>query len=156
MFVGQRKESFSVNLGEVFDLINTNPLGPVDGEANIIDDKNVTSMILEVPIACLTANGDSVIGGWTTASLPQAKVLNPSPEFDVASGATNASVEGGALTQVSRLGNPLVNEVVIGIRDKDRFNASAPLDDPQFRSSGECESESRWQQRPSVSRYLAA
>ena len=41
-------------------------------------------------------------------------------------------MQGGALTQVSRLGNPLVNEVVIGLRDKDRFNASRPIDDPQF------------------------
>jgi uncharacterized protein DUF4331 len=130
LFVGQRKEPFAVNLGEVFDLVNTNAVGPPNGERNIIDDKNVTSLILEVPIACLTADGDPVIGGWTTASLPQVKVLNPLPRFD--SGKTNASIEGGALVQVSRLGNPLVNEVVIGLRDKDRFNASRPAQDPQF------------------------
>ena len=75
-----------------------------------------------------------MIGGWTTASLPQVKLLNPAPRFDAARGRTNASVEGGALTQVSRLGNPLVNEVVIGLRDKDRFNASRPVHDPQFLS----------------------
>lgn len=132
MFVGQRKDPFSVNLGEVFDLINTDPIGPPDGELNIIDDKNVTSLVLEVPVDCLTADDDPVIGGWTTASLPQASVLNPAPQFDAASGSTNATVEGGALTQVSRLGSPLVNEVVIGLRDKDRFNASEPVDDPQF------------------------
>lgn len=130
LFVGQRKEPFAVNLGEVFDLVNTNAVGPPDGERNIIDDKNVTSLILEVPIACVTSGGDPVIGGWTTASLPQVKLLNPLPRFD--SGKTNASVEGGALVQVSRLGNPLVNEVVIGLRDKDRFNASRPAQDPQF------------------------
>jgi hypothetical protein len=132
MFVGQRKEPFAVNLGEVFDLVNTNAVGPPDGEPNIIDDKNITSLILEVPVACLTANNEPVIGGWTTASLPQIKVLNPSPRFDATRGRTNAAIEGGALVQVSRLGNPLVNEVVIGIRDKDRFNASAPVQDPQF------------------------
>jgi hypothetical protein len=130
LFAGQRKEPFSVNLGEVFDLVNTNAVGPPDGEPNIIANKNVTSLILEVPIACLTADGDPVIGGWTTASLPQVKVLNPLPRFD--DGKTNASIEGGALVQVSRLGNPLVNEVVIGLRDKDRFNASRPAQDPQF------------------------
>jgi hypothetical protein len=130
LFAGQRKEPFSVNLGEVFDLVNTNAVGPPDGELNIIADKNVTSLILEVPISCLTADGDPVIGGWTTASLPQVKVLNPLPRFD--DGKTNASIEGGALVQVSRLGNPLVNEVVIGLRDKDRFNASRPAQDPQF------------------------
>ncbi len=132
MFVGQRKDPFAVNLGEVFDLVNTDPVGAPDGELNIIDDKNVTSLILEVPVDCLTANQDPVIGGWTTASLPQARVLNPEPVFDVGEGANNATVEGGALTQVSRLGNPLVNEVVIGLRDKDRFNASEPAGDLQF------------------------
>jgi hypothetical protein len=130
LFVGQRKDPFSVNLGEVFDLVNTNAVGPPNGELNIIADKNVTSLILEVPIACLTSGNDPVIGAWTTASLPQVKVLNPAPRFD--NGRTNASLEGGALTQVSRLGSPLVNEVVIGIRDKDRFNASRPVQDPQF------------------------
>ena len=132
LFVGQRKESFVVNLGEVFDLVNTNAVGPPNGERNIIDDANITSLILEVPISCLTYGNDPVIGGWTTASLPQVKVLNPAPRFDAERGRTNASVEGGALTQVSRLGQPLVNEVVIGLRDKDRFNASRPVHDPQF------------------------
>jgi len=132
LFVGQRKESFFVNLGEVFDLVNTNAVGPPNGERNIIDDANITSLILEVPISCLTSANDTVIGGWTTASLPQVKVLNPAPKFDEDKGRTNASVEGGALTQVSRLGQPLVNELVIGLRDKDRFNASRPVHDPQF------------------------
>jgi hypothetical protein len=132
MFVGQRHEPFSVNLGEVFDLVNTNAVGPPDAELNIIADKNITSLILEVPVACLTASNEPVIGGWTTASLPQIKVLNPRPQFDGNRGRTNASIEGGALVQVSRLGNPLVNEVVIGIRDKDRFNSSEPAQDPQF------------------------
>jgi hypothetical protein len=134
LFVGQRKDPFSVNLGEIFDLVNTNAVGPPNGELNIIDDANVTSLILEVPISCLTYGSDPVIGGWTTASLPQVKVLNPAPKFDKDRGRTNASVEGGALTQISRLGMPLVNEVVMGLRDKDRFNASRPVHDPQFLS----------------------
>src|SRR4029077_19195104 len=112
-----------VNLGEVFDLVNTNAVGPPNGEKNIIDDKNVTSLILEVPIACLTANNEPVVGAWTTASMPQVQILNPAPRFDSTRKRTNTTVQGGALTQVSRLGNPLVNEVVIGLRDKDRFNA---------------------------------
>ncbi len=132
LFVGQRDEPFAVNLGEVFDLVNTNAVGAPNGELDIIDDENITSLILEVPISCLKEGQDPVIGGWTTASLPQVKVLNPAPKFDKDRGSTNAAVEGGALTQVSRLGNPLVNEVVIGLRDKDRFNASLPVQDPQF------------------------
>jgi hypothetical protein len=131
LFVGQRKEGFVVNLGDTFDLINTDPVGPVDGEKNTLDDKNVTSLALEVPITCLTAGDATVIGGWTTASLRQARVLNPAPN---AGGANPkpASISGGAFTQVSRLGSPLVNEVVIGLPDKDKFNHSEPKDDGQF------------------------
>ena len=77
VFVGQRNEPFFVNLGEVFDLVNLNPVGPPNGEHNIIGDENITSLVLEVPISCLTAGTDPVIGGWTTASLPQGRVLNP-------------------------------------------------------------------------------
>jgi hypothetical protein len=132
VFVGQRNEPFFVNLGEVFDLVNHNPVGPPNGEINIIGNENITSLVLEVPISCLTAGSDPVIGGWMTASLPQGRVLNRAPQFNANSGRSNATVEGGALVQVSRLGNPLVNELVIGLRDKDRFNASRPVDDPQF------------------------
>lgn len=127
VFVGQRKDSFAVNLGEIFDLVNTDPLGPVDGEANIIDDKNVTTFALEVPIACLSNGGAvSTIAAWTTASLPQVRVLDPDPSFK------QPAVSGGAWTQVSRLAMPLVNEAVIGLPDKNRFNASEPKGDPQF------------------------
>jgi hypothetical protein len=112
VFVGQRKDGFVVNLGEVFDLVNTNPAGPRDGEPNTLTYKNVTSIALEVPINCLTHGKDPVIGAWTTASLPGAG--------------------DGEREQVSRLGMPLVNELVIGLPDKDKFNASQPLHDAQF------------------------
>lgn len=128
VFVGQRREGFAVNLGEIFDLVNTNPLGGTADEADDLADKNITSIALEVPASCLTAGGETVIGAWTTASVRQARVMNPSPSFT----AKGASVHGGAWTQVSRLGMPLVNEVVIGLRDKDRFNASEPRNDGQF------------------------
>jgi len=125
LFVGQRREGFVVNLGETFDLINTDPLGPPDGEQNTLSDKNITTLALEVPATCVT-NGDDIIGAWTTASLRQARILNPAP-------ATRpAAIHGGAFTQVSRLGAPLVNEVVIGLPDKDRFNHSEPANDAQF------------------------
>ena len=126
MFVGQRKDPFVVNLGETFDLINDNPLGPVNGEADTLANKNVTSLILEVPIACLTSGSDPVIAAWTTASVRQGRVINPRASF------MKPSVEGGAFTQVSRLGMPLVNELVVGIKDKDKFNASMPMNDGQF------------------------
>jgi len=132
LFVGQRKDPFVVNLGEVFDLINTNPLGPVNGETDDLADKNVTTLALHVPIACLLngivgATGtEPVIGAWTTASLRQGRLLNPKASHD------RPSKEGGHWTQVSRLGSPLVNELVIGVKDKDRFNASKPQGDVQF------------------------
>ena len=50
VFVGQRREGFVVNLAEAFDLINTNPLGPVDAEENVLADKNITTMAVEVPL----------------------------------------------------------------------------------------------------------
>ena len=81
VFVGQRKDSFVVNLGETFDLVNlSNPLGPENAEADDLADKNVTSFILEVPIACLVASASQpIIGGWTTASLGVGPVNTSGP-----------------------------------------------------------------------------
>jgi len=119
VFVGQRKEGFVVALGQVFDLVNLNPLGPVNGNKNVLSDKNITTIALEVPIACLTTGGSPIIGAWTTASLPKYPNLSPSSQPL-------------SFHQVSRLGMPLVNEVIIGLPDKDKFNASQPIDDAQF------------------------
>ncbi len=144
VFVGQRAEAFAVNLGEVFDLVNLVPLqgaaspswsqytvaapfagGIVQDRANddLIGESNVTSIAIEVPIACLTEGTDPVIGAWTTASLPQGEVEDPSPTYEA------TSVYGGAWVQQSRLSNPLVNELVIGLPDKDLFNAAEPTQD---------------------------
>ncbi|HET9448989.1 MAG TPA: DUF4331 domain-containing protein [Steroidobacteraceae bacterium] len=142
VFVGQRDESFVVNLGQVFDLVN---FVPVDSEVppdqgglpggigikndkknDIISDANITTFALELPAACLTGTGNGVIGGWTSASMRQGRVLNPTATF------AKPDVNGGAWTQVSRLSAPLVNELVIGLPDKDRFSASEPKDDGQF------------------------
>lgn len=112
VFVGQRQEGFAVNVGEVFDLINTNPVGARDAEPNLLADKNVTSIALEVPIACLTEGSNTIIGAWSTASVERE--------------------DGKHLRQVSRLSAPLVNEVVIGLPQKDHFNMSHPQDDAQF------------------------
>jgi hypothetical protein len=133
VFVGQRKESFAVNVGVLFDLLNvpdfTAILDPANRGAfpNPLEDKNITTIALELPIACLTASADKpIIGGWQTASLRQARVLNPRATYNV------PAREGGAWTQVSRLGMPLVNEVIIGLKDKNLFNSSEPREDAQF------------------------
>lgn len=134
VFVGQRQDPFAVNLGQTFDLVNIaapatefNP-NAESAASNSLAKKNVTTIALEVPKACLTRAGQPIIGAWTTASLRQGLLRNPSPGSDIQS----ATKEGGAWTQVSRLGMPLVNEVVIGLKDKDKFNASKPASDGQF------------------------
>jgi hypothetical protein len=133
MFVGQRKDPFVVNLGETFDLVNIKApatefsAGAERAAKDDLAGKNVTSIELEVAASCLTAGADPVIGAWTTASMRQGRLLNPAPGNGAA-----PSKEGGAWTQVSRLGMPLVNEVVIGLKDKDRFNHSKPGADGQF------------------------
>lgn len=140
VFVGQRYEAFKLALGEVFDLVNFVPIegdsapGAGDGGGfpggvtqdparNQLARNNVTSIALEVHQDCL---GSDVIGAWTAAYLPQARILNPAATFD------RPQVVGGALTQVSRLSAPLVNELVIGYDQKDRFNSAHPNGDGQF------------------------
>jgi hypothetical protein len=139
VFVGQREEGFAVNLGQIFDLANlsggpvmcaggagscADVLGAQNQGFNTVNTSNVTSIAIEVPIACLQATGGApLIGAWTTSSVRQARVINPTGTFE------QPSREGGPWVQVSRLGNPLVNEVVIGLRDKDKFNNSEPKDD---------------------------
>ncbi len=129
LFVGQRKEPFAFNLGEFFDLVNIpNPLGDRDAIPSSLANKNITALALEVPIACLTAggNGSGIVAGWTTASLRRFRELVDDPTFD------QPSLESGGFVQVSRLGNPAVNEIDIALKDKNLFNASHPSDDEQF------------------------
>ena len=133
VFVGQRKDPFVVNLGETFDLVNIkypavelNPLAEFATVDSLSDD-NVTSLILEVPIACLTNGTNPIIGGWTTASVPASRVVSASPGTGL-----DPTQQSGSFVQVSRLGMPLVNELVIGLKDKNKFNASEPKDDAQF------------------------
>lgn len=144
VFVGQRAEAFAVNLGEVFDLVNLVPLqgaassrwpqynaaspfagGIVQDRANddLVGESNVTSLALEVPIACLVGEGNGVIGAWTTASLPATQVHTLLPGYN------GATTDSGGFVQVSRLSNPLVNELVIGLKDKDLFNSAMPTQD---------------------------
>lgn len=133
VFAGQRDEPFQINVGKIFDLVNFVPVeaGAVPGLAGIeqspendeLANKNVTSLALEVHASCLAGSGNGVIGSWTTARTRLVQV----PSAD-----TNSSTSGDALSQVSRLGMPLVNEVVIGLPDKDRFNRSRPSGDARF------------------------
>jgi hypothetical protein len=148
VFVGQRAEYFAVNLGPVFDLVNFVPIqgapdpvyssgpdfpgGITQSQDNqeLIGKKNVTTIAVEVPTSCVigTGTGAGVIGVWSTASLPQARLLRTAPTFAA------PALQGGSYAQVSRLGMPLVNEVVIGLPQKDLFNAVKPTADSALAS----------------------
>lgn len=131
-FAGQSDDPFFVELGGVFDLLNIRKLpGNAKGGVDGLKGFNVNALALQVPINQVTNNkampkdttsSNAVIGVWTTASRRSTKVLNPD-------GTTSTS---GDWVQVSRLGAPLVNEVVIPVGKKDLWNASKPTADAQF------------------------
>jgi hypothetical protein len=119
-FAGPRDEPFFVDL-HVFDLLGV-------GGAPTTDGLNVMSIVLEVPIAEVAAGGQrpsssvdktSIIGIHATASRPQVRMLRKGRKAD----------DYGNFVQVSRLGWPLVNEVIIPLKDKDKYNRTQPKDD---------------------------
>ena len=145
VFAGQRAEGFYVDLGAIFDLgilrpfeqlhatfgLQNTGLGAMAAGVNSTKGVNVHSIALEVPKTDLTKGGAaptdaaspaSVIGVWTTASRQKARVLKPG----------GVDVSSGPYVQVSRLGNPLVNEVVVPMSKKDFWNSQQPVDDKQF------------------------
>ena len=124
VFAGQRDDPFFVDLN-VFDLLAVPPADTNNSDS--LAGYNVHTIAIEVPMAMLTSNGvapasasdpNAVIGVWSTASRPSTTVRR---------GAESKSQ--GATIQVSRLGNPLVNEVVIPRAAKDIFNGLDPVDD---------------------------
>jgi Domain of unknown function (DUF4331) len=119
-FAGQRDDPFFADLGKIFDLLGVVLQGGEDYVAGL----SVNSLILQVPKSLLKGPNDSVIGVWTSASRQQLTVLD-------GNGGQSSS---GKWIQVSRLGNPLVNEAVIPLVDKNRFNATrvAPNSDNPF------------------------
>lgn len=130
-FAGQSDDPFYADLGGLFDLLTIRKLpGNSGGGVDGLKGFNVQSLALQVPITDLTSDGTrptdpagaaSVVGFWTTASRQDTTVLG---------GGT--STPSGGYTQISRLGNPLVNEVVVPLAAKDLFNSSKPADDAQF------------------------
>ena len=126
-WAGQADDPFFLDL-RVFDLVYgcapPYPCAPTFPESG--DDTlagfNVNALVLQVPKRALRG-ADSVIGIWTTASRPSIRVQDP------ADGSIDSS---GEQVQVSRLGMPLVNEVVVPVSLKDYFNASKPKDDAQY------------------------
>jgi hypothetical protein len=144
VFAGQRLEGFYVDLGSIFELGTLRPfqaahigssvlnLPTGNGGVNATNDFGVHSIALKVPISDLTRDGstptnpaspNSVIGVWAAAARRMATILAPAPALEV---------ETGPWVQVSRLGNPLINEVIIGMGHKDFWNSVTPADDAQF------------------------
>jgi hypothetical protein len=140
VFAGPRDDPFFVDLGSVFDLAGLRPFNqahliprPTEAGVDGVSGYNTHSIVLQVPIKELTRDKqalsggaddpDAVIGVYAASWRRQTKVLSPSG---------NNPLSLGNWVQVSRLGMPLVNEVVIPLAKKDRFNASEPADDAQF------------------------
>ncbi|MFF7638029.1 DUF4331 domain-containing protein [Kitasatospora sp. NPDC008050] len=140
VFAGQRAEGFYVDLGAIFDLGTLRPFQqlhvmpaftqPAPG-VNTTKALNVHSIALQVPITDLTRDHrkptdvmdpHATIGVWTTASRRRARIINPD----------GRDTESGPFVQVSRLGNPLFNEVIVPMGKKDLWNSQPPADDKNF------------------------
>jgi hypothetical protein len=141
VFAGQRLEGFYIDLGAIFDLGDLRPFqqlhlgqmaASVPGGVNSTNEFSVQSIALQVPMQDL-AHGShwddwrhrhSVIGVWAAASRSRATIRKP--------GGVTGSF--GPPVQVSRLGNPLFNEVIVPMGKKDLWNSLSPAEDDQFLS----------------------
>ena len=136
VWCGQSDDPFFVDLGAVFDLLTIRPGAPgnAGGGKDAVAGYNCQTIVLQVPIANLTANGqmpagvddpNAIIGTWSTTSRQPMRVTGKRGQF-IQRGPDNRWME------VSRLGMPLVNEIIIPLEDKDAWNSSEPVDDIQF------------------------
>ncbi len=147
VFAGTAYDPFYIDLGAAFDTLNFRVAagGGVLSAADDADDTrntapddvagfNVNVIAVELPISMVTRVGAKVpanhpaatIGAWGTTSRPSIKIFSPEP-----GGPPELSP---FVTQIQRMGNPLINELIIGTGDKDKFSMSAPKDDAQFAS----------------------
>jgi hypothetical protein len=138
LFAGQRDDAFFVDLGSIFDLAGLRPFNtlhaaPLPAEPGVdgVSGFNTNSIAIRVPLRQLTKDHasptgpndpDAVLGVWASSSRQKNRVLN-------ANGTMSAS---GPWQQVSRLGNPLINEVIIPTAKKDYWNSQKPSNDSQF------------------------
>ena len=135
VFAGQRDEGFYIDVGGVFDTLKLRSI-TTDGGVDSTAGYNVSTIAIEVPIQELTRSGavpsgptsaDAVIGVWAVSSRQKISVLRSAFDDD-----GDEPLTVGPYQQVSRLGSPLVNELIIPLKLKDRFNASTPAGDSQF------------------------
>jgi len=143
VFAGQRAEAFFVDLGAIFDLGDLRPIANLHNTfglpalkaapgVNSTAQVNVHSIAIQVPITDIALGGvkptttsaaASSVGVWTSASRQQAKVRNAQRDRDI---------DSGPYVQVSRLGNPLFNEVLVPLSQKDMWNAQPPSMDKNY------------------------
>ena len=143
VFAGTVDDPFYIDLGAAFDSLNfrtgagggvLSPAADANDNTNIAPDfvsgYNVNTIAIEVPIAMLTSTGTiepatnkaATIGTWGTTSRPRITVRR----------APNTPTYSGGWSQIQRMGNPLINELIIGTGDKDYWSMSQPLNDSQF------------------------
>lgn len=136
VFAGQRAETFYIDLGATFDTLNLRRSPPILNGAGEDDDNvnpfgvnrfantNISTIAIEVPMARLLREGspNRSIGVYASTARQQFRVLRSDGTPDSA----------GPLVQVSRLANPLVNELIINTPSKDYWNAQAPAKEGQF------------------------
>jgi hypothetical protein len=139
VFAGQRADAFFADLGSIFDLGTLRPFqmahlipSAAAMGVNGLQGSNVHTIALQVPITDLTRDGrrptnvldaKSVIGVYASASRQQSRILD-----DV----LGIPVWHGPFKQVSRLGNPLFNEVIVPMAEKDKWNSLPPSQDKRF------------------------
>jgi hypothetical protein len=137
VFAGQRNDGFFVDLGAIFDLGDIRPIqslhlipSPAAPSVDPLKTLNIHAIAIKVPISLLTRDGSvpsdpaaakAVLGIWGGASRRKVQIREGYE--------TRGS---GPWVQVSRLGNPLFNEVIVPVGDKDRWNALDPIDDAGF------------------------
>ena len=130
VFAGQRAEGFYIDLGSIFDLADLRPfqslhIATMMGNApgvNSTNDFSVHSIALQVPISEVTVSGTPTIGVWAAASRRKSLIREPNGK----------KTESGPMVQVSRLGNPLFNELIVPMVEKNDWNSLTPAQDDQF------------------------
>jgi len=155
VFAGQRAETFYIDLGAVFDTVNLRRFPPLLTEAEDANDSvnpfgvnrfsgtNVNSIVIEVPIARITRDGKPaeqtntpLVGMYASTARQKTKHL----------AGDGTSVLAGPWTQVSRLANPLINELIIDTPSKDFWNSQEPEDEARFQE---------FYKNPSIAQALA-
>jgi Domain of unknown function (DUF4331) len=139
VFAGQRNDPFFVDIGSIFDLADLRPFQELHviptakaPGVDTLQTLNVHAIAIQIPIADLTADGSvprnvmspkAVLGIWGSASRRKLRIKDD---------ANDERSEAGPWVQVSRLANPLFNEVIVPLARKDEWNAREPDDDEAF------------------------